>query len=62
MIKRPVPCILASRAADQQMGYRHTSELNRVIETYNTFNRECVWQNRFINVEHMIRVALPDRP
>ncbi len=52
--------LLASYGLRQEFIHPHTPEQNGVVEAYHkTFKRECVWQHRFVNLDHVIRVALP---
>lgn len=52
--------LLASYGLRQEFIHPHTPEQNGVVEAYHkTFKRECVWQNRFVNLDHVIRVAGP---
>lgn len=52
--------LLASYGLRQEFIHPHTPEQNGVIEAYHkTFKRECVWQQRFVNLDHVIRVVGP---
>lgn len=52
--------LLRSYGLQQEFIHPHTPEQNGVIEAYHkTFKRECVWQHRFINLEHVSRIVLP---
>ena len=52
--------LLASYGLRQEFIHPHTPEQNGVVEAYHkTFKRECVWQHRFVNLVHVIRVAIP---